>query len=401
MKNMPESIVNHVGDPTTAAFYLPQFHPIAQNDEWWGVGFTEWTNVARAKPLFPGHYQPQVSATPFGEYDLLDPRVLAWQVELAREYDVDAFVYYHYWFKGQRLLERPVEQFCSSKIDHSFAICWANENWTRRWDGKEREVLIGQEYDADSPAEVFESFLPYLRDERYLRRNGAAVLLVHRADHLPEPQRFAETWRQLSRDHGLGELWLVASETHSMTPLELGFDAVAEFPPVGDNDLGTAVPRLPEGTVAGFRGRMCSYTALADRYMQRPPPDFVRHPTVIPRWDNTPRRLENATLYLGSTPQTYGRWLSHARESEKSLHGEHGLVFINAWNEWAEGAYLEPDQKWGTDYLEMTRWNARPDELTVQQVDWTSGRVNVTGLARGAARSALSKAQGLTKRVRR
>jgi hypothetical protein len=380
--------------PATVAFYLPQFHPIPHNDEWWGVGFTEWTNVARAYPLFPGHYQPQVSATPFGDYDLLDARVQRWQVDQARAHDVDAFVYYHYWFDGERLLEKPLDRFISTDLDHSFAICWANENWTRRWDGKEREVLIGQSYDRDSPAKVFESFLPYLRDPRYLRRNGAAVLLVHRADHLPEPRRFATTWRELAHQHGLGDLWLVASETHPVTPDQLGFDAVAEFPPVGDNDLGTILPRVPEGTVSGFQGRMCSYPALARRYAARPRPDFVRHPTVIPRWDNTPRRLESATLYLGSTPQAYGQWLASARESERAARGSAGLVFINAWNEWAEGAYLEPDDKWGMQYLEMTRWGARLDLLPTAPVDaWTPGRLNLSGLARAAARSALTKVQ--------
>lgn len=387
--------------PVTAAFYLPQFHSIPENDEWWGKGLTEWTNVARATPLFPGHDQPQVSATPFGEYDLLDPRVMAWQVDQARDHDVDAFVFYHYWFTGSRLLEKPVDQFLNSGLDHSFAICWANENWTRRWDGKEKEVLIGQEYRQDSPAAVFESFLPALRDRRYLRRCGAAVLLVHRADHLPNPQRFAAEWRRLAQEHGVGELWLVASETHSMAPQQLGFDATAEFPPVGDNNLRTALPRLPQGTVSGFRGRMCSYSALADHYMTRTPSSFVRHPTVIPRWDNTPRRRDAATLYLGSTPELYGTWLAHARERERSERGSGGIVFINAWNEWAEGAYLEPDKRWGHDYLEMTRWGAAVDDRARSGVGYTRGRPNVSGLARGAARSALTLVQSLRKRLGR
>ncbi|HRY11130.1 MAG: glycoside hydrolase family 99-like domain-containing protein [Propionibacteriaceae bacterium] len=387
--------------PTTAAFYLPQFHSIPENDQWWGEGFTEWTNVARATPLFPGHDQPRVSATPFGEYDLLNPRVLAWQVEEAKAHDVDAFVFYHYWFAGSRLLERPVELFLDSDLDHSFAICWANENWTRRWDGKEKEVLMGQTYGPDSFAEVFESFLPALRDRRYLRRDGAAVLLVHRADHLPDPRRFAAGWRRLAREQGLGELWLVASETHAMTPEQLGFDATAEFPPVGDTTLQTALSRLPRGTVRPFRGRMCSYRALAEGYMGRATPSFARHPTVIPRWDNTARRRDAATLYLGSTPQIYGTWLAHARERERSERGSAGIVFINAWNEWAEGAYLEPDERWGHDYLRMTRWGAAVDDSTQPGTGYTRGRPNVSGLARGAARSALTVVQSLRKRLGR
>ena len=357
--------------------------------------------MARATPLFPDHHQPRVSASPFGDYNLLDPRVLAWQVDQARAHDVDAFVFYHYWFSGNRLLEKPVDLFLDSDLDHSFAICWANENWTRRWDGKEKEVLIGQTYGPDSAAQVFDSFVPALRDERYLRKDGAAVLLVHRADHLPDPQRFASQWRRLAREQGFGELWLVASETHAMTPHQLGFDATAEFPPVGDNTLRTALPRLPRGTVSGFRGRMCSYPALVKHYTTRAAASFARHPTVIPRWDNTPRRREAATLYLGSTPQLYGQWLAHARERERSQRGGSGLVFINAWNEWAEGAYLEPDERWGPAYLEMARWGASLDGCGTQDAGYRKGPPNMSGLARGAARSTLTLAQGLGNRFRR
>ena len=180
-----------------------------------------------------------------------------------RTHYVDAFVFYHYWFDGKRLLEGPVDQFLDSDIDMSFALCWANENWTRRWDGKEREVLIAQHMTATRRTRFFVRFLPYMKDPRYLRRSGALVLLVHRADHLPDPQSFAATWRKLAREEGLGDLWLVASETHNVSPAELGFDAIAEFPPVGDSDLTTSLRRLAGDTEPGFRGRMCSYEALA------------------------------------------------------------------------------------------------------------------------------------------
>ena len=399
MPDLPE--MRSADSPKTAAFYLPQFHTIPENDEWWGEGFTEWTNVRRARPLFEGHYQPQVPDTPFGEYDLLDENVMKWQVELAERYDVDAFVFYHYWFAGRRLLQEPVDRFVQGELSHEFAICWANENWTRRWDGKEREVLLGQRYTADSPSEVFESFLPYLSDPRYLIRDGARVLLVHRADHLPQPRTFAETWRRLAAERGLGELWLVASETHNVSPEELGFDAVAEFPPVGDSDLRTALTRLPAGAVKDFRGRMCSYSALANRYMTRNPASFVRHPTVVPRWDNTPRRMGSATLYVGSTPQLYAQWLAHARRAEGAARGRDGLVFINAWNEWAEGAYLEPDNKWGHAYLDATRWGVSLSELQDGEVLDARGRVNLAGMARGSARSVKTIAESVRERVRR
>jgi lipopolysaccharide biosynthesis protein len=325
---------------------------------------------------------------------------MEWQAGLAKEHDVDAFVFYHYWFDGKRLLEGPVDKFLGSDIGMPFALCWANENWTRRWDGKEREILIAQNYDADSPDGVFESLLPYLKDSRYVRRAGALVLLVHRADHLPEPRAFAARWRERARAEGLGELWLVASETHSVSPLEIGFDAVAEFPPVGDSDLTTSLRRLPAGTEPGFRGRMCSYEALADKYMSRRAEQYPTHRTVVPRWDNTPRRLHHATMFLGSTPEYYRRWLAAARESERQQRGSEGIVFINAWNEWAEGAYLEPDSRWGHAYLEMTRWGAEPDASQVLAPEG-EGRMNVPGLALGAARSAKSVAQTLLRRDRR
>ena len=217
--------------PVTAAFYLPQFHAIPENDEWWGEGFTEWTNVGRAEAMFPGHRQPVRPAGPHGHYNLIDPAVVAWQTDLATRHDVDAFVYYHYWFDGHRLLDRPLDNYLQTEHSHPFAICWANENWTRRWDGKEREVLMAQNYGPNTPTDVFQSFLPYLSDPRYLRVGGKALLLVHRADHLPEPRWFADEWRALADAHGIGELWIVASETWAgVDPNVLGFDAVAEFP---------------------------------------------------------------------------------------------------------------------------------------------------------------------------
>lgn len=372
--------------PVTAAFYLPQFHSIPENDEWWGEGFTEWRNVARATPLFEGHHQPARPQTPFGEYSLLDPNVVAWQTKLAAEHDVDAFIYYHYWFDGQRLLEQPLDRYLNTDIEHGFAICWANENWTRRWDGKQHDVLMGQRYDDGTPREVFASFVPYLSDPRYLRLDGRAVLMVHRADQLPNPAAYAETWRAEAARLGLGELWLVASETtHGLDPRALGFDAIAEFPPVGDSTLGTLLRRRPVDVVRGFKGRLNSYKRLMDAYVSRAQPRFVRHPCVVPRWDNTPRRGQNATCFVGATPSAYAHWLRRARESESALRGTKGLVLINAWNEWAEGAYLEPDDRYGMKYLEATRW-AGPS-LANGPVPRLSRVPNLAGFVRAAAGS--------------
>jgi lipopolysaccharide biosynthesis protein len=371
----------------TAAFYLPQFHPIPENDEWWGEGFTEWQNVSRATPLFAGHHQPVRPQAPFGEYSLLDPEVVAWQTQLAAEHDVNAFIYYHYWFDGHRLLEQPLDRYLKTDLPHGFAICWANENWTRRWDGKQHDVLMGQRYDAGTPADVFSSFVPYLSDPRYLRLGGRAVLMVHRADQLPDPAAYAAVWRAEAAQLGLGGLWLVASETtHGLDPRTLGFDAIAEFPPVGDSTLGTLLRRRPQEVVRGFKGRFNSYRQLMDRYVGRSEPAFVRHPCVVPRWDNTPRRGRNATCFVGASPKAYATWLDSARQRESALRGENGLVLINAWNEWAEGAYLEPDDRYGMEYLEATRWEPTP--VLDGAVPQLSTVPNLPGFLRAAAGSA-------------
>ncbi|MFI7587876.1 glycoside hydrolase family 99-like domain-containing protein [Spongisporangium articulatum] len=342
----------------TIAFYLPQFHAIPENDDWWGAGFTEWTNVKRAVPAYRGHVQPNEPATPFGEYNLLDPSVVEWQTKIAMENGIDAFCYYHYWFAGVRLLEQPLDNYLESQISMPFAICWANENWSRRWDGKNHEILMAQDYDNETPRRVFESFVPYLSDSRYVRRDNKCVLLVHRVDHLPDAKHYASEWRRLAHEHNIGELWLVASETSpGLDPRDFGFDAAAEFPPVGDNTIASALLHPPNSLNPDFRGRLMSYSRLARWYENRSTPPFPRHRGLVPRWDNSPRRMLKATLFHGSTPERYGLWLTRARRDEQEQRPGTGLVFVNAWNEWAEGAYLEPDHQYGDAYLRASNWN--------------------------------------------
>lgn len=341
------------GTSRTVAFYLPQFHPIPENDKWWGTGFTEWTNVRRARGAFVGHAHPR-RAGALGEYDLRDIEVMHEQAALARQHDVDAFCMYYYWFDGKRLLETPLDAYLREGPDFPFCISWANENWSRRWDGKDHEVLIAQAYDESTAQSVFADMLRYLVDPRYLRVDGRPVILVHRIDHVPGGLQLAATWRRLSREAGLGDLYLVAAETRPhLDPRPVGFDAVAEFPPVGANTLGSALLTPPRGLSRSFRGRLMSYPRTARRYMRRRRPVFRRHPGVMPAWDNTARRSDAATVFVGASPQLYARWLAHARSTEDRF-GRAGLVFVNAWNEWAEGAYLEPDALWGDAYLRAT-----------------------------------------------
>lgn len=364
------------GTPRTVAFYLPQFHAIAENDQWWGKGFTEWTNVRKAKPIFTGHDQPRAPAD-LGYYDLRDGEVMHRQAQMAAEHGVDAFCFYFYWFAGQRLLEAPVDGYLEMGPNFPFCLSWANENWTRRWDGKNHEVLMAQDYSHATAPDVFDAFLPFLRDERYLRVDGAAVLLVHRSDHIPDPRRLARTWRELALQHRVGPLHLVAAETTpGLDPRTIGFDAVAEFPPVGANTIDAGQLSPVHGLSPSFNGRLMSYDRMAAKFRRRRTPPFIRHRGVMPGWDNTARRGNKGTVFVGSSPASYGRWLKAARDDEGCLRGEAGLVFVNAWNEWAEGAYLEPDATFGTAYLQATH-----DPLSVGLPETTRSRAGALGLS--------------------
>lgn len=388
--------VDETAKPRTIAFYLPQFHAIPENDEWWGKGFTEWANVRRAEPQFTAHPHPR-RAGELGEYDLSEVAVMHDQAAMARANGVDAFCFYFYWFGGKRLLERPLDQYLEAGPDMPFCISWANESWSRRWDGKEHEALITQEYAESTAERIFDEFLPLLRDPRYLRVDGAAVLMVHRSDHLPSGTGYATTWRRLADEAGVGPLHIIAAETHpGIDPTLYGFDAAAEFPPVGANTLGSAQLSPVAGVSAEFRGRLMSYARLGRHFMRRSLPNFMRYRSVVPGWDNTARRGANATIYLGSTPRLYHDWLTHARVSEQRLRGDSGLVFVNAWNEWAEGAYLEPDAHHGRTYLEATRWDADP---APRRSDVEFGRPTY-GWAHSVALTAAGSVLQTTRRIR-
>lgn len=338
----------------TIAFYLPQFHAIPENDQWWGEGFTEWTNVRRALPQFEGHSHPRKS-TILGEYDLTDHTVHATQSVMASGAGIDAFCMYFYWFGGKRLLERPVEAWRQNTNLLPYCLSWANESWTRRWDGKEREVLMKQDYAPGYEAALFNDLRPHFAAPHYLRMSGRPVFVVHRIDLVPRASEFVEILRGLARDAGFGDLYVIAAETKpNIDPERFGCDAVCEFPPVGTNTVATAYLRPIRGVSRRFRGRIMSYDRLANYFESRKAVEFIRHRGVVPGWDNTARRRESATIYVGQSPQRYAGWLAHSRKNEQAERGSKGLVFINAWNEWAEGAYLEPDSDHGSDYLSAT-----------------------------------------------
>jgi GT2 family glycosyltransferase len=340
------------------AFYLPQYHPIPENERWWGKGFTEWTNVARAQPSFSGHYQPRLPAD-LGFYDLRVEKVMEEQAALAQRYGIHGFCYYYYWFHGQRLLELPLERMLATgKPDLPFCLCWANENWTRGWDGADHEVLIAQEHsDADDEA-VIRDLIRYFRHPNYIRIDGRPLFLVYRTELLPDMKRTAEIWRRVCRAEGIGEIYLVNAETFQQStrphpPSRFGCDAGVEFPP---HESASPMPLPGPRLNPGFTGVVSDYRSLALRFTARDMPGYVRFRTVSPSWDNTPRQPDRAYVFHRSSPGAFQAWLVAAIEDTREQHcGDERIVFLNAWNEWAEGAYLEPDQRFGHGYLEAVR----------------------------------------------
>lgn len=347
--------------PRFLCFYLPQFYPTSYNDEWWGKGFTEWTNVVKARPRFRGHYQPHLPAD-LGFYDLRLPEAREAQAELAREYGIYGFCYYHYWFNGRRILERPLDEVLVSKRPQfPFSVCWANENWTRAWEGHDRKVLLEQHYSDDDDLAHIRSLIPTLQDERYIRVEGKPLLLVYRVEALPHPRHTAQIWRDEAGKAGLGDLFLVNIQSNEASaetvPSEVGFDAAVQFQP----NIHWFRGALPRRALSWAKSKVSdrifvhSYPRLVERWKASPPAPYRHFECVTPMWDDSPRRQRNATVFRDSTPELYESWLRRAVERSNPDRDGRRWLFINAWNEWAEGCHLEPCQKWGRAYLEATR----------------------------------------------
>ena len=350
-------------DVRLIAFYLPQYHPIPENDEWWGKGFTEWTNVTRAKPSFEGHYQPHLPAD-LGFYDLRLPEIREAQANLAKHYGIYGFCYYYYWFNGRRLLERPLDAVLrSKKPDFPFCLCWANENWTRRWDGEETHILVAQEYTPGSLRKFAESIIPYLQDERYIKINGQPLLLIYRIGHIHHPTQAIQTWREVFRQRGVGEVHIAGILGFGLKdPVALGCDSAVQFPPNSLRPKKVVPPGLEK---ANFPGYIFDYPHVVGESLRYKTLDERVFPSVMPSWDNTARRKEQATVWLNASPDHYKLWLRGTIEKVRKRNNlDERIVFINAWNEWAEGAHLEPDQKYGHEYLEATQ------EALLRQCDW-------------------------------
>jgi len=337
------------------AFYLPQFYTFPENDEWWGKGFTEWTNVTKAVPQFVGHYQPRLPQDmPF--YDLSNIDTVKNQVSLAKNYGIFGFCFHYYWFNGKRMLEKPLDAFLEAKdIDFRFCLNWANENWTRRWDGAEQEILIAQKHSDEDDLACIADICRYIRDKRYIRVEGKPLIIIYRADILPDVSKTIKIWRTYCRDNDIGEICIAAIRTfHLENPYVYDFDEVVEFPPHfvsrDTSNISTSVKAInPEFNNNIFD---MDYYISSRAYFNKPLPKIFKG--IFPDWDNTPRRGSNATIYP-MTSTLYKQWLLDIMEyTKKNRLPDDRFVFINAWNEWAEGAYLEPDRRNGYSALQDT-----------------------------------------------
>lgn len=340
------------------AFYLPQFHPIPENDEWWGKGFTEWTNTAKAKPLFPGHYQPHVPAD-LGFYDLRLPETRQAQADLASEYGIEGFCYYHYWFAGRRLLEKPFnEVLTSGRPDFPFCLCWANDSWTGVWHGNPKNMLVEQTYPGEEDSRRHFAFLlRAFSDPRYIKVDGKPLFLVYKPELLPSPKRYLEFWRELAHSSGLKGLYLVGIHTLPWEPELSGFDGmiVHNFYQITDSDSKT-LRMLKEKIRYRFKfPHVYSYRKSIPHLLTPEATATNIYPCVVHAWDNSPRTGKNAWILHNSTPELFRMHLRATIELATAKPTEHRLVFLKSWNEWAEGNHLEPDLKYGKQFLEVIR----------------------------------------------
>jgi len=348
--------------PKLIAFYLPQYHPIPENDEWWGKGFTEWTNVAKARPLFKGHYQPHIPAD-LGFYDLRVPETREQQSQLAKYYGIYAFCYYHYWFSGKQLLHRPFEEVLrSGEPKYPFCLCWANETWTGVWHGSPNRTLIEQSYPGlDDHERHFYTLFKAFSDNRYVLVDGKPIFIVYKPQDIPEPKRFIDLWKNLAIREGLKGIHFVGVQSSESEELnKFGLDAIIKSPqnlkrrpwiskrrPIKWlKNIYYEVTQKP--TV--YKYSELIYTMLSSNFITG-----INYPCVVPNWDNTPRSGYNGVVLHNSTPELFRLHLKKAISIIKDLKNMNRIIFVKSWNEWAEGNHLEPDLRYGHDYLKVVK----------------------------------------------
>jgi lipopolysaccharide biosynthesis protein len=344
------------------AFYLPQFHTIPENDKWWGKGFTEWTNTKKAKPLFKGHYQPR---EPMNEYyyDLSDINTMIWQSKLAKKYGIYGFCYYHYWFKGKKLLEKPLENMLSDKrVDIPFCLSWANEPWTRAWDGGDKEILMPQDYGGKKDWENhFYYLLEYFKDRRYILINNKPVFLIYRTSNIPKVNEMVEFWDKLAKSEGFDGLYIVETlNTFQKKTYVQTSQAIVEFEPMFtlSNDYPIYLKIYDFIYTKLFTNGVLSkqydkvWNIIINRKSDKYGVKKVFKGAFVD-WDNTPRKGKRGLVFIDASPDKFKKYISLQIKNAKQLNSD--FLFINAWNEWAEGTYLEPDKVNGFKYLEALK----------------------------------------------
>lgn len=338
------------------AFYLPQFHAIAENDEWWGKGFTEWTNVTKALPRYVGHLQPRLPAD-LGFYDLSRVDTLRHQADLVRRSGVYGLCIHDYWFSGRKVLETPLNLLLANRdIDLRFCLNWANENWSRRWDGSESDILLEQRYDPAERDGYVRSILPAIRDPRYIRVNDRPLILVYRPSLLPEPQETFDSWRRFLIAEGEGDPYLaMVNSFDDFDPRPYGLDAAVGFPPHNSRVSLRNDRRHLRWLDRQFIGQALSYEYLVEGALSNNPSEYRLFPGVCPGWDNEARKPGRGLSFYDADPVKFERWLDRAAERALAAPAGEEFVFINAWNEWAEGAVLEPDRHFGHANLAAVR----------------------------------------------
>ena len=347
------------------AFYLPQYHPIPENDQWWGKGFTEWTNVGKAKALFKGHYQPRVPAD-LGYYDLRVPEIRKAQADMAREYGVEGFCYWHYWFgNGKRLIERPFnEVLTSGEPDFPFCLAWANETWKGFDHGlKNRNVLIEQLYPGveDYTAHFYE-VLPAFKDKRYITVEDKPLFMIYKALADPQIKSFISVWRELAVLNGLKGIYFVGHNNESKETVDLlaiGVDAINTTRLNGYIVTKRSFAKKVFGKINRILKNVpyvYPYKTMAESFIV-PEIDKVEnvYPSIIPGWDHTPRSGREGLVMTDATPEHFEKHVKEVIKVISNKKEEHKIVFIKSWNEWAEGNYMEPDLKWGRQFLEVLK----------------------------------------------
>ena len=342
------------------AFYLPQFHPIPENDEWWGTGFTEWRNVAKAKPLYPGHYQPHIPAD-LGFYDLRVPETRLAQAELAQQYGVHGFCYYHYWFGGRRILEHPFNEVLDSgEPNLPFCLCWANHSWNSICTPD--NLLIEQVYPGmDDHERHFQYLLSAFADDRYIKVDGKPLFVLYKPDDIPDVVRVTDFWRERALQVGLKGLHIVgvAHRSEIWDPRERGLDSctMQALPTINGRIprkyLWTKLKRWSQGNKNKLS--IYDYEAVLPSLMRQNKADFLDYPLVLPNWDNTPRAGMNGLVLHDANPEAFRKHLREALNRITNLPQENRIVFAKAWNEWAEGNHLEPDMRYGHGFLQVVK----------------------------------------------